>query len=292
MSKLLVVTPIHNERSNIVQLCEQMAASTLLPTLWVIVDDGSTDGGAELIDEDALPMPTRVLKRENGGGLVGGSAFTAWQYGIDHALADCDYDMVMKLDADVELEPTYLEEVAKQMKSGSNVGLVGGVLVGLRDREQTVHVPGPVKMYSFAAYEAMTDLPRAVGFDVMDEVCLKSKGFEVVVRRDLHVSLRRAIGASQGRVHGRRRNGKVCRWTGYWWPYFILHAIRYFFRPPYAVGSLAMVYGFLDAGPGPYDSQLRRLHAAEQKRKLRSALRSPRLWVKTTYGIDEQIPVS
>lgn len=285
---LIVVTPIHNEANNIGILAQQLADSTRQPDLWIVVDDGSTDDGPAIVRGMNLPMETVVLSRENGGGLIGGSAFTAWQYGVDEAVRRCpEFDHVMKLDADVELPAKYLELVLEEFAGDQSLGLVGGVLVGKRDREQTVHVPGPVKLYSRSAYEAMSNVPRRVGFDVMDELAIKSVGLQVRVRKDLHFSVRRAIGASQGLVHGRRRNGQVCRWTGYWLPYFMLHAIRYVFRRPYVVGSVAMAYGFARAGAGPYPKELKAAHALEQRMKLRAAIRSPRRWIHETYGISE-----
>lgn len=285
--KVLIVTPIHDEIANIAKLAAQLAESSLHPALWIVVDDGSTDGGARTIPVDDLPFRTLVVERVNGGGLIGGSAFTAWQHGVDHALASGEeFDAIMKLDADVNLPPGYLATAVETLASDGTVGLVGGVLVGKRDREQVVHVPGPVKLYSIPGYRALDVLPRLVGFDVMDELAIKHAGLRVIVRKDLPFTVRRAIGASQGLVHGRRRNGLVCRWTGYWAPYFALHALRYVFRRPYVIGSVAMIVGYARADDGPYPRHLRAAHAAEQRGKLVSASRSPRHWVRETYGVN------
>lgn len=283
---LIIVTPIHNEEANIGVLAEQIAQSTLKPDLWVVVDDGSTDRGAEIIRAMEHPMETVVLRRDNAGGLIGGSAFTAWQFGVDYAIEKTpDFSHIMKLDADVELPTDYLRQAIAEFSSSSDIAVVGGVLLGKRDREQTVHVPGPVKLYSAAGYRALGDVPRRVGFDVMDELAVKDAGLRVVVRKDLPFTVRRAIGASQGLVHGRRRNGQVCRWTGYWTPYFFLHALRYVFRRPFGVGSVAMVYGYFRADQGPYPDRLRDAHASEQKSKLGAAVRRPRAWFRETYGV-------
>ncbi|MBI9116202.1 glycosyltransferase family 2 protein [Sanguibacter suaedae] len=282
---LVIVTPIHNEASNIGVLARQLAESNRHPDLWVVVDDGSTDDGASLVHPGSLPFETRVVSRSNQGKLIGGSAFTAWQHGVDAALEQMpDAASIMKLDADVNLPPDYLGRAVALLASDPGVGLVGGILMGNQDREQTIHVPGPVKLYSRAGYDALAAVPRAVGFDVVDELAIKQAGLSVAVRKDLPFTVRRAIGASQGLVHGRRRNGRVCRWTGYWTPYFALHALRYIFRKPYLVGSVAMVYGYARAGDGPYDASIREAHAREQRDKLREASRRPISWVRATYG--------
>lgn len=281
--KLLIVTPVHNESANIGVLARQLSQSETKPALWVIVDDGSTDDTADIVRDLKPPFPLELVARTNVGGLIGGSAFTAWQFGVDHALENDRFDAVMKLDADVELAPDYLTRVIRVLASEPTVGLAGGVLTEKSHREQVLHVPGPVKLYSWAGYRALDGLARRVGFDVMDELAIKAAGLEVRVLTDTEFRVRRAIGASQGLVHGRKRNGRVCRWTGYWFPYFLLHVVRYLFRKPYVAGSVAMVWGYATAGNGPYDSALRDSHAREQKAKMRGLLNNPVGWVRATY---------
>jgi len=283
--RVLVVTPMHNEAANVGPLAAQLEASTLQPSLWVVVDDGSTDGTAGLVRDLHMSFPVRLLTKSNDGGLIGGSAFKSWQAGLDSVRRDLeDYDAVMKLDADVELPREYLEKVVAALKADVNVGLAGGLLRRHRDREQAFHVPGPVKLYSRAGFAALADLPRVVGFDVMDEVAIKRAGLEVRVLPELGFDVRRAIGASQGLIHGRRRNGVVCRWVGYDIVYFLLHAARYVARRPYVVGGLAMLWGYVAAGAGPYAVDLRVAHAREQRRKLRAAMRRPIRWLRSAYA--------
>ena len=71
----------------------------------------------------------------------------------------------------------------------------------------------------------------------------------------------------------------MCRWTGYSFPYFLLHCARYLARKPYVVGSLAMLWGYVRAGRGPYPQRLKRAHAKLQRAKLRRAFQNPfRFW--------------
>lgn len=281
----VIVTPVHNERSNIAQLASQLAQSSVHPDVWVVVDDGSQDGTGHVARELTLPFPTRVVERENDGGLIGGSAFRAWQAGIDALTEDERTAMsaVMKLDADVELPEHYLERALQALRRPGS-GLVGGFKADRTDREQLHHVPGSVGLYSRAGYEALTNLPRRVGFDVMDEIAVRRAGLAVRVLRDLPYTMRRPVGASQGALHGRRRNGVVCRWTGYSRPYFVLHVVRYFFRPPYLVGGIAVAWGYLRAGRGPYPDWAREGLRETQRTKLRQLLRHPWGWLRASYG--------
>jgi len=281
---LLVVTPVHNERGNIFALANQLNRSSLRPDLWCVVDDGSTDGAVDELAKTFIPnFSVRYLKKSNDGGLIGGSAFRSWFFGVDQVEDEGrTFDLYMKLDADVDLPIDYLSKAVSGF-AATDVGLVGGTLHALRDREQNLHVPGPVKLYSAEALSVLRDLPQAVGFDVMDEVAIKASGLSVIVL-PVPFGIRRAIGASQGRIHGRRRNGQVCRWAGYSPSYFVLHVLRYLLRSPYLIGSLAMVWGYITAGPGPYPSYLKATHRREQRTKLGQLRRQPVGWIRQVYG--------
>ena len=281
----VIVTPAHDERDNIAELGGQLAVSTVHPDLWVVVDDGSTDGTGDVAAELQLPFPVKIVRRPNDGGLIGGSAFRAWQYGIDSLTEPERQSMsaVMKLDADVALPPAYLERALASLRA-NGVGLVGGYKSDRSDREQLLHVPGSAGLYSRAGYEALRELPRHVGFDVVDAVAVRRAGLQVLVLRDLPYAMRRPVGASQGRVHGRRRNGVVCRWVGYSRTYFLLHVLRYVFRPPYAVGAMALVWGYLSAGRGPYPDWARSGTRDHQRSKMRALARHPIRWLRGTYA--------
>ena len=47
----IVVTPCRNEEMSHPNLVQSITAQTIKPSLWVIVDDGSTDKTGELIAE-------------------------------------------------------------------------------------------------------------------------------------------------------------------------------------------------------------------------------------------------
>lgn len=253
---------------------------------WVIVDDGSTDGTRAIAEELAADLPVRVVHRIDGGtGLATGSAFAAWRHGVEQSVADgrMQPDRVMKLDADVVLPADYFLKVARAIRLEPDVGLVGGLIGTQGSREQALHVPGALKNYSWAAYLALESLPTAVGFDVMDEVALALHGFKVRILRDAPVQVRRRTGSSEGLIRGRRRNGRVVRWTGYHPVYAALHIVRYFFRRPHAIGAMAMVKGIAESGPGPYPSRYKRAHADQQMAKLKALMKNPIAWIERTY---------
>ena len=282
--KVVIITPLKNEAKRIPIIANQLEiVNRNFPIVWIVVDDSSVDNTLEAVANLNGFRPEILLSTQTSGKLILGGAFKAWFVGVNYALQHFDdFTHLMKLDADVELEEFYFNKLEVHLKNPA-IGLIGGVLQN-SNREQQIHVPGPVKLYSKAGLESLSTLPLETGYDVMDEILLKDQGFKVKVVPEAKFTINRAIGASQGLIHGRRRNGLVCRWTGYYQPYFALHLLRYLFRKPYLIGSFAMLFGYLRAPRSPYSSDLRALHAKSQRELLLKIFKNPIRELSSLYG--------
>jgi glycosyltransferase involved in cell wall biosynthesis len=249
---------------------------------WIIVDDGSEDGTIEIAKNLKIPFELVIEKRSLSGNLITGAAFAAWWSGVETGLIlHAETKFVMKLDADVILSPNYFANLFKDLNT-DELGIFGGVLTG-KQREQKVYVPGPVKMYTRKGLDVVRELPIATGFDVMDEVACLRSGLRIQVVRNAKFRMNREIGHSQGLLHGRYRNGLVCRWVGYAPEYFCLHVIRYLFRAPYFLGSVWMVSGYLRTNSGPYPTELRMEHRRLQRERLIRFIQNPIKLLKDLY---------
>jgi len=98
----VVIIPTYNERVNLPVIVPLVLQQD--PRLEVlVVDDNSPDGTGRLADEMASMNPrVHVLHRERKEGL--GRAYLA---GFRWAL-ECDYDLVLEMDADRSHDPKYL----------------------------------------------------------------------------------------------------------------------------------------------------------------------------------------
>lgn len=267
----IVVTPAHNEAERLPGLAATLMAQTAdLVSLWVVVDDGSTDGTGDCLPEP-LPFPVHVLRRDNEGGLAHASEFAAFVFGADAGLELCpDATRVMKLDADVQLAPDYLAALADVT---DEVGLVAGRIDEAEEPARADHTRGALKCYSREAYAIVRRLPRGLGWDVLDEVAVRSAGLRVEVWHRARSTVARHTGTSEGGLlSGRGRAGVVSRWTGYHPIYFALRLARYSLKRPVLVGSVAMAWAYASSGRGPFEAELRAAHRVEQKARLRRML--------------------
>jgi dolichol-phosphate mannosyltransferase len=104
--RTLVIIPTFNEAENIRQLIRGVLAQPVGAGV-LVVDDGSPDGTAALVERMAVKAPSRiaVLKREGKLGL--GTAYLA---GFRHAL-EGNYDLAITMDADHSHHPKHLVEL-------------------------------------------------------------------------------------------------------------------------------------------------------------------------------------
>lgn len=88
---LSVVVPLYNKEATIARALDAIACQSNPPDEVVIVDDGSTDAGPEIVAEYLRRNPNwRLLRKENGG------VSSARNWGIEHA----SHQYICLLDAD------------------------------------------------------------------------------------------------------------------------------------------------------------------------------------------------
>jgi glycosyltransferase involved in cell wall biosynthesis len=118
---LSLIIPVYNERATLDELFARL--DTLPDAQLVAVDDGSTDGSAERLDELAESRPNmEVLHKANGGK---GSAIKA-------ARARVRGDIVVIQDADLEYDPSDIPELVEPIDRGAADVVYGSRLSGGR----------------------------------------------------------------------------------------------------------------------------------------------------------------
>lgn len=280
---MIAITPARNELTNLIQLLDNLESVNLPKSFhWVIIVNQSTDNSLDVVRNLESSFPITVLDCSEVGNLRLGTAWKAWQIGVDWAEQNLSFSFLMKLDADVRLSSDYFELLDSE--GGANHDIVGGITTDKKNREQLWHIQGAVKMYSIAAINAVRDIPRELGFDVLDEICINNSGLSIKVCKHARYKLTRTTGSSEGFLAGRIRNGRLCAFVGYDRLYFMLHVLRYAFRKPMLLGSFLILFGYFTSPSSPFSGELRQLHIHEQREKLKLLRRKPIHWIIDTYG--------
>jgi dolichol-phosphate mannosyltransferase len=113
----LVIIPTYNEAENIERILNRTVES--LPGAGVlVVDDGSPDGTAELVEKVATELPdVHLLARPGKSGL--GSAYRdGFAWGLERG-----YDVCVEMDADFSHDPAALPSVVAPLGEGFDVSI-------------------------------------------------------------------------------------------------------------------------------------------------------------------------
>jgi glycosyltransferase involved in cell wall biosynthesis len=66
--RYVLISPCRDEARHMRRTLDSVAAQTVAPALWVVIDDGSTDATPAILEEYARRLPyLRVVRRENRG---------------------------------------------------------------------------------------------------------------------------------------------------------------------------------------------------------------------------------
>ena len=180
----MIITPVRDEEEHLRSTIESMVRQTVLPREWVIVDDGSTDSTAKIIDDYASCYPwIRAVHRQNRGfRKSGGGVVDAFNDGY-RALECSDWDFIAKFDGDLTFDADYFEKCFDEFHRDGKLGLGGGVICyiveGKKSFEEapSFHVRGATKIYRKACWNSIGGLLPAPGWDTLDEVKANSLGW-------------------------------------------------------------------------------------------------------------------
>lgn len=252
--RYVVATPARNEGREIEQTIQSVLRQSVLPSLWVIIDDGSTDETGSIADDYARRFTwIRVVHREDRGFRnPGGGVIEAVMDGI-RTLGSADWDFLVKLDADLALERDYFERCFRHFSSDPQLGIGGGTVYSVSngmkeiDANPIFHVRGATKIYRRACWEALGGLVPAPGWDTLDEVKANMMGWRTRTFSDVSVLQRRSTGANDGAWRDHVKNGRSNFISGYHPLFMFLKCLKRAVQRPYLLASLGLAYGYISS---------------------------------------------
>jgi glycosyltransferase involved in cell wall biosynthesis len=127
--RVSVVTPVYNSEQFVGRTIASVRAQTLSDWEHILVDDGSTDGSAAVVERVAAEDPrVRLLRQSNAGASV------ARNLGFSQSR---DSEYLLFLDHDDLLEPGMLEELVGYLDQHPDVGAVYCALTTIDEDDRT-----------------------------------------------------------------------------------------------------------------------------------------------------------
>lgn len=280
-----VVTPAHNEESNLRQLRGSLAEQTVRPKRWVIVENGSTDDtlgvASALATEDAWIEVCSIpgsSTSDRGAPIV-----RAIHEGIQ-AVGDRP-EVIVVVDADVTFRPDYFEQLVSRFRADARLAIASGTcheLVRGEWRERHVtgdHVWGATRAYRREVIPVVMPLEPRMGWDGIDQIKANVAGWHTATFKDLPFYHHRPEGSRDGAsVKARINQGRASYYMGYRMSYLLLRAG---FALWHDAAALGMVVGYtMEAAsrrPRCADPDVRRFVRSQQsvhlwRRRFREAL--------------------
>jgi len=269
--KIIAITPARDEERLLPGLIESMAAQTCKPARWIIIDDGSGDNTAAIVDRAAAThrwIKVHHLPSNRPRGFGGESVvmkFLPREVWSEH-------DFILRLDADLTFGPDLIENLIAEFVKDPELGIAGAVLFepwrsGWRPTGELpqFHTRGAAKMYSRRCFDAIGGLQADLGWDTIDEVKAMMAGFRTRSFRHINAYHHRPQGIANGLIRGRLVTGRAAYSIGYSPLFMAVRAARRLMSKPPVAGSVLLMLGFFDG----YLRRLPRVASPEQVKFVR-----------------------
>jgi glycosyltransferase involved in cell wall biosynthesis len=261
----VAITPARDEAENLRRLGRALAAQTLAPESWIVVDNGSTDDTPATLAqlESELPFLVRREIPASASLVRGGPIVRAFHAGVE--TLRFEPGVVVKLDADTSFEQDYFDRLVAEFERRPRLGIASGSAWELEGGEWVQRhatagtVWGATRAYRRECLDDVLPLEERMGWDGIDALKANLRDWETDTLVDLPFRHHRLEGERDG---ARRRawsaQGSASRFMGYRFSYLVLRALHHSRREP---AALAMISGYLGAAarrePSCADAEVR-----------------------------------
>lgn len=251
-AKYIIITPVRDEEKYIESTILCVVRQTYRPAQWIIVDDGSRDLTGSILDRYANQFPwIRVRHRKDRGHRKAGGGVMEAFYDGYRLLQLRDWKFLVKLDGDLSFDADYFERLLKRFLANPRLGISGGTVYHMVNGSKQIedgprfHVRGATKIYRRECWDAIGGLHKAPGWDTVDEVHANMLNWKTESYPDIQVLHHRFTGTAESLWKDMVKGGLACYFSGYHPLFLTARCIYRLAAPPYIIGSLGMIWGFL-----------------------------------------------
>lgn len=256
---LAIITPAKNESANVSDLVKSVCEQSLIPDLWIFVNDSSTDDTEKRFREEVglysdfvNKCDIQIVKHSYGRNeyALGNKYSRVVNYGMQflkeyETINGSAFNYVGVLDCDVFPERLYYEKLIGKMRMNDKIGIAAG---GTHFEfypdgryftticSQT-HAPGGCRVWRKNCLD-QTGYFISISQDSVSEARAIMLGWQVRSFSDISVRMRKRGGKSSFRYYG---ESEYIRWIPSW--YFYLKAAKLYIKGHHQ-SAKDYVYGY------------------------------------------------
>jgi glycosyltransferase involved in cell wall biosynthesis len=251
-----IVTPCKNEEANLPSLIDSVLNQSLVPKMWVIYNDGSTDRTNEILSEAAdkydwiKVLKGNITKRDlsfHYAKIVNSSLEKAFEIS---KLENVSYQYVALIDADMVLETDFFLKLINYFEKTSNLGVASGSVVYDFNNLSTLekgrnNLPiGGLRMWRIECLKESGGFPESYSADAVSNVIATLKGWETRKYENVLGLQSRKTSSAEGMWKGYSIKGESDYFRDYHPFYVFFKFIKYCLSSPFYIG-FAYVSGYL-----------------------------------------------
>ena len=200
----IIITPAYNEELHIEFTLLSVVKQTVLPKEWIIVDDGSIDGTAEIVKKYAKKHSWIKLFSFKKEPVPFGEHVYANFYKGYSKITFNNWDVIVKLDADLDIDRAdFFEYQLNKMRVWPELGICSGITYSEINGQKVFtkgrhywRTGGAMKVYRKACFEQIGGIKPIYGWDGLDEYQAMFHGWKTRTFFELsvnHLGKKRAL---------------------------------------------------------------------------------------------------
>lgn len=175
-SSYVIITPLRNEIDNLKNLVCSVIRQTVKPKIWLIINDGSTDGSTEFLNDISSQVPfIKVIDYENSSRDMLIHYSELIKFGIDSISKMQKFDFLGILDADIIVPNDYYCKVILFFNRNKQAGIISGpILISSKGKYFSEGV-------NFGKNNFLVQNKPRGGNRVWRQSCLSETGFQISI---------------------------------------------------------------------------------------------------------------
>jgi glycosyltransferase involved in cell wall biosynthesis len=244
-----IITPARNESDHIEKTIRSVVNQKILPDEWIILDDHSDDGMADVIEKltpehpfiRVIPANPRIPKDYSS------RVVELFSYG--YANLNKIPDIVVKLDADVAFEPDFFSRILNEFHKRPKLGIASGHLTihGIPEpmKYGKTGTRGATKCYRISCLKSIGGIVPAISWDTVDNAAARAKGWETETLPIYFEHLKKEGSRAGSYLKNHFRTGFSNGSIPYYFPYFLMKILIHVIDRPVLLGSIVQFAGYV-----------------------------------------------